>query len=96
MIVVVADKIKSGHEKLGVKVRNDGCLVMVRASEDEKKQNWEMFRKIENSVVALVGDGEMKSRIRSKFAYCYEVAKMGNAERKIRCLISDLLRLGCC
>lgn len=39
MIVVVADKIKSGHEKLGVKVRNDGSLVMVRASEDEKKQN---------------------------------------------------------
>lgn len=37
MMMVVPDK-KIRHEKLGVK-GNDGSLVLIRASEDEKNQN---------------------------------------------------------
>ena len=39
MIMEVAGrKIKTRHEKLGVKMRNDSSLVLVRASEDEKNR----------------------------------------------------------
>lgn len=43
--------------------------------------------------MALVGDGEVKSRITPKFPGCYEIIKMENIEGNIRYFISDMLRL---